>query len=47
MNNKKRAYKDAQEDYIIEQAWIKNNWWKIFVTFTLLGIGSKFFWVVP
>ena len=43
--DKKRAYRDAQRDYIIEQAWYRSNIWKFFVTCVLLGLGSRFFYV--
>jgi len=46
---RKRAWKDAKQDFIIEQASTKLSLgrfgWKFFVTITLLGLGKYFFFV--
>lgn len=44
-DDKKRAWRDARQDYFIEQAKLRQWAFKIFVTLTLLGIGWKFFYV--
>lgn len=41
-NDKRRAFRDVREDYIIEQSFIKQHWWKLMVTFTFLGISINF-----
>ena len=43
--DKKRAYRDAKRDYILEQAWYRSWWFKFFITCVLLGLGSRFFYV--
>ena len=43
MTNKKRAYRDAQRDYMIEKALSRRIAWKLFWAITLLGLGWRFF----
>ncbi len=41
----KRAWQDAHDDYMYEQARIRVLAWKVFLTFLMLGLGYKFFYV--
>ena len=43
--NIKRAWDDAQDDYLIEQAKLRKWAYRMFVALTLLGFGWKFFYV--
>jgi hypothetical protein len=43
MKMKKRAWQDARQDYLVEQAFKRKLAWRIFWVFTLLGIGYRFF----
>lgn len=45
-DEQKRAWRDAREDYLIEQAKLRTWAYRMFVTLTLLGLGWKFFYVL-
>jgi hypothetical protein len=40
---KNRAWKDAKDDYLMEQAFKRKLVWRLFWVFMLLGIGYRFF----
>ena len=45
MSDKKRAWKDAQRDYVYEKAGHRLILWRVFWAVVLLGLGYRFFGV--
>jgi len=44
-NDEKRAWEDAENDYINSKAWAGINAWKVFVVLFMLSSLSRFFHV--
>lgn len=42
---KNKAWRDAQDDYLLEKALKRRILWKLFWAITLLGLGYRFFGV--